>query len=80
MNKLWSEEKTEDEILKVNHYEATLNLLDDIQCLKEEIKESARIAKIEVVEKVESFSNGVSMHGFKSILKGYASAIRGHVK
>ncbi len=41
-----------------------------------EIREKIIKAKIEVIEKVESFSNGVSMLNFKEILKGYSGEIR----
>ncbi len=43
---------------------------------EEEMKKAIIKAKIEVIEKVESFSNGVSMLNFKEILKGYAGAIK----
>jgi len=37
MNKLWCDGKTEEEILLVDPHSAVLNLLEDIQCLKEGI-------------------------------------------
>lgn len=40
--KLWIDTKTEEEIETGNQFEAVQNLLEDIQCLKEDLEEARK--------------------------------------